>query len=139
MSAFVTPIFEETTMDVFDLRERLTHDYANYASSFIQINDSRIADAVEQSLAEGTFWPDALIQLNPTFKPGAIVHELVKQGLLHAECDRIFRKGKEHGNDQPLQFHQHQLEAIHAAQSGANYILTTGTGSGKSLAYIVPI
>src|SRR5579864_8172431 len=126
-------------MDVFDLRERLTRDYRSYASSFIRINDERIAGAVEQSLADGTFWPDALIQLNPTFKPGATVHDLVNQGILHAECDRIFRKGKEQGHDQPLQFHQHQLDAIRAAQSGENYILTTGTGSGKSLAYIVPI
>ena len=126
-------------MDVFDLRERLTHDYANYANSFIQVNDARIAATVEQSLIDGTFWPDALIQLNPTFKPGATVRDLVKQGVLHAECDRIFRKGKEQGKDQPLQFHQHQLDAILAAQSGGNYVLTTGTGSGKSLAYIVPI
>ena len=28
---------------------------------------------------------------------------------------------------------------IEAARTGANYVLTTGTGSGKSLAYIVPI
>ena len=31
------------------------------------------------------------------------------------------------------------LEAITVARSGASYVLTTGTGSGKSLAYIVPI
>ena len=35
--------------------------------------------------------------------------------------------------------HQHQADAIRAASTGANYVLTTGTGSGKSLAYIVPI
>lgn len=39
----------------------------------------------------------------------------------------------------PLRFHRHQVEAIRAARTGDNYVLTTGTGSGKSLAYIVPI
>jgi len=39
----------------------------------------------------------------------------------------------------PLQLHRHQTEAIRAARSGRNYVLTTGTGSGKSLAYIIPI
>ena len=38
-----------------------------------------------------------------------------------------------------LRLHQHQEDAIRVAQSGANYVLTTGTGSGKSLAYIIPI
>ena len=34
--------------------------------------------------------------------------------------------------------HRHQREAIVAAQTGESYVLTTGTGSGKSLAYIIP-
>ncbi|MDR1520857.1 MAG: DEAD/DEAH box helicase [Planctomycetota bacterium] len=34
---------------------------------------------------------------------------------------------------------QHQFEALLAAESGDNYVLTTGTGSGKSLSYIIPI
>jgi len=38
-----------------------------------------------------------------------------------------------------LTFHRHQRDAIEAAASGGSYVLTTGTGSGKSLAYIVPI
>jgi ATP-dependent helicase YprA (DUF1998 family) len=35
--------------------------------------------------------------------------------------------------------YRHQVEAILAAREGANYVLMTGTGSGKSLAYLVPI
>jgi ATP-dependent helicase YprA (DUF1998 family) len=38
-----------------------------------------------------------------------------------------------------LKLHRHQEEAIRKAATGANYVLTTGTGSGKSLAYIVPM
>ena len=39
----------------------------------------------------------------------------------------------------PMRLHRHQLEAIQQATSNQNYVLTTGTGSGKSLSYIVPI
>ena len=39
----------------------------------------------------------------------------------------------------PLQLHQHQENAIRVARGGHSYILTTGTSSGKSLVYIVPI
>ena len=39
----------------------------------------------------------------------------------------------------PIILHRHQADAVRAAGSGASYVLTTGTGSGKSLAYIVPI
>ena len=125
-------------MDVFGLRDRLIEDYATYASSFIQIRDQRLYESVHQSLNEGIFWPDPLIQLNPSFEIGGTVNELVAEGILHEECKRIFLKDKQKGG-QTLRFHRHQREAIEIARQGHNYILTTGTGSGKSLAYIVPI
>jgi len=125
-------------MDVFDLREKLVSDYADYASSFIQIRDERIYAEVQDNLNHGVFWPNPLIQLNPRFESGGTVSELVKQGLLHPECEHIFVRNKRDGG-QTLRFHRHQREAIEVAAAGHNYILTTGTGSGKSLAYIVPI
>ena len=126
-------------MDVFHLREKLIDGYATYASSFIGIRDARIQEVVQDGIREGAFWPEALIQLNPTFQPGGTIPDLVQNSVLHPECNRIFRRGKDRGNDQILRLHQHQVDAIHAARAGHNYILTTGTGSGKSLAYIIPI
>ena len=45
-------------MDVFNLRNSLVKDYADYISSFIQIRDSRIREYVEQSINDGLLWPD---------------------------------------------------------------------------------
>ena len=126
-------------MDVFGLRDRLVDDYSSYIQSFIQIRDDRIHDLVDSELASGLLWPDPLIQLNPSFEPGHRTDQLVDQGVLHEECRRIFRINKESGEGQPLRLHRHQEEAVRVARTGANYVLTTGTGSGKSLAYIVPI
>src|SRR5262249_47873419 len=38
-----------------------------------------------------------------------------------------------------ITLHRHQAEAVEVAATRASYVLTTGTGSGKSLSYIVPI
>jgi ATP-dependent helicase YprA (DUF1998 family) len=38
-----------------------------------------------------------------------------------------------------LPLHKHQAEAISLASAGESYVLTTGTGSGKSLSYFIPI
>ena len=111
-------------MDIFALRNQLTQDYSDYASSFIQIRDERIFSEVRQSLNEGVFWPNPLIQLNPTFESGGTVTELIDAGILHPECSRIFRKGKSDGLGIPFPFHRHQREAIEIARRGHNYILT---------------
>src|SRR5205823_9389769 len=72
---------------------------------------------------------------------GGTIDELVEEGLVHAQCSQIFRRDKSSSDPsgQPLRLHRHQREAVEAARTGANYVLTTGTGSGKSLAYIIPI
>ncbi|MBO0797852.1 MAG: DEAD/DEAH box helicase, partial [Blastocatellia bacterium] len=121
-------------------RRRLIGDYAKYVKSFIQIRDARIKQYVDSVLDDESLWPEPLIQLNPSFAPGEWIDDLVRGGSLHPECSRIFRKDKSEESDgTPLRLHRHQTEAIHAAQTGGNYVLTTGTGSGKSLAYIIPI
>ncbi len=127
-------------MDVFELRNSLIGDYSSYISSFIEIKDKNIREYVEDSIQKGLLWPDPLIQLNPTFEPGCYIDELVDEGVLHQECQRIFRR-KESPDDfgKQLRLHKHQEDAVRTAREGFNYILTTGTGSGKSLAYIIPI
>ncbi len=128
-------------MNVFDLRDRLVGDYASYTASFINIADPRISAKVDSALEAGAFWPEPMLQLNPTFLPGGTVEDLVAQGALHQECARIFRLDKTTADftGKSLQLHTHQREAILKAKEGKSYVLTSGTGSGKSLTYIVPI
>lgn len=128
-------------MDIFALRNSLIDDYAEYVSSFIEIRDQRIRDKVDENLQAGILWPEPLIQLNPSFEPGPWIDDLVQQGILHPECRQIFRqqKTKQDAQGKSMRLHRHQAAAIRVAQQRVNYVLTTGTGSGKSLAYIVPI
>ena len=127
-------------MDVFRLRNELIEDYESYIKSFININDDRIREAVDKELTEGLLWPDPLIQINPNFEPGRSIDELVNANILHDACRKIFRR-KKNQNDfgDELNLHKHQEDALLTAQKNENYVLTTGTGSGKSLAYMLPI
>ena len=128
-------------MDVFDLRKRLVDDYASYTRSFIKIADPVIRQKVDAELDAGAFWPEPLLQLNPTFRPGGTIEDLVADGTLHPECTRIFRidKSEQDHTGKQLLLHTHQSKAIRKAKEGKSYVLTSGTGSGKSLTYIVPI
>lgn len=126
-------------MNVFELRRRLVDDYRDYITSFIAIQDERIQAEVDENLEAGLLWPEPRIGLNPAFETGGLIDEHVESRLLHAECSKIFRIKREDGQQSPMRLHRHQLDAIRAAQTGDNYVLTTGTGSGKSLSYIIPI
>lgn len=127
-------------MNVFELREKLIADYCSFVKGFITIKDDSIKEMVANELKDGLLWPDPLIQLSPFFESGESIEELIKSNILHPLCKQIFRiKRDETDFGKQMQLHRHQTEAIKRAAQGINYILTTGTGSGKSLAYIIPI
>jgi hypothetical protein len=128
-------------MNVFDLRQRLVSDYARYTKSFIKIADPSILAKVDSELDGGAFWPEPLLQLNPTFQPGGTIDDLVADGTLHPECARIFRIDKTQADltGKQLLLHTHQTQGIRKSKEDKSYVLTSGTGSGKSLTYIVPI
>ncbi len=128
-------------MDVFNLRQQLIEDYQSYVTSFMAIRDQRIRERVHQNLDDGVLWPEPRLALNPAFEPGGTVDELVAEGLLHKTCADIFRRGKSETSPlgEAMRLHRHQVDAIRRAEQGRSYVLTTGTGSGKSLAYMVPI
>src|SRR3954465_12022965 len=118
-------------MDVFALRDQLVRDYREYAESFLTIKDERIRAHIERELDAGLLWPDPPLQLNPAFESGGYIDDLVQEDLLDTDCGLVFRIGKEPRPDSrgdPLRLHLHQAEAIRAARTGKNYVLTTGTG-----------
>jgi len=126
-------------MDAFKVHQSLIDDYRKFTEGFVDIRDERISESVREQSARGAQWPDPWLSLNPSFAGGGTVDDLVGEGLLHPDTSAIFRFGKDGPATTPLAFHKHQRDAIEVARTGASYALTTGTGSGKSLAYIVPI
>ncbi len=128
-------------MDVFTFRDRLITEYQRFTRSFVTIRATDIRAHVDQEYEAERFWPAPMVQLHPAFVAGGTMGKFVAEGLLHPECERIFRFGKTEDGapGRPLTLHRHQEEAIRIAQRRESYVLTTGTGSGKSLAYFVPI
>ncbi len=122
-------------MDAFRLHRKVLEDYHDYVTSFIHIRDERIREAVRAQIAGGKLWPEPLLQLNPAYERGGTVEDLVRQGHLHEAMRLIFRDR----DGRPFHLYHHQAQAIEAARQRQPYILTTGTGSGKSLAYFIPI
>jgi Lhr-like helicase len=121
-------------VDVFDLDGSLVGDYARFARSFTQIRASDIQKQVEAIYATRRFWPEPLVSLNPHFERDATIDSLVSEGSLHPDTGRVFRV-----DGQPIRLYRHQAQSIAKATARQSFVVTTGTGSGKSLCFFVPI
>jgi len=122
-------------VDVFALRKQIIDDFEAYTRSFLTIQDPAIADFVQRELSDGKLWPDALVQLSPAYAPAQTIADLAATGVLHPLCASIFRDR----TGRSLTLYKHQRDAIDLAAQHKPYVVTTGTGSGKSLTYLVPI
>lgn len=121
---------------IFDLHSQVLADYRDFVRSFIEIADARAREFVEQALAEqGDLWPEPLVQLSPAYAAGKTVDDLAAEGLIAPETADIFRQD----NGKPFRLYRHQEEAIRRALAKKNFVVTSGTGSGKSLCYFLPM
>ena len=121
-------------MKAFEFDHRLIDSYARFSRSFSTIRSEDLKSEIDRQYDEGRFWPDALLSINPRFLRGPTVDELVASGDLDEATGRIFRFGPA-----PLRFDRHQAQSVAKARAGESYVVTTGTGSGKSLCFFVPV
>jgi superfamily II DNA/RNA helicase len=121
-------------VDVFDLDKTLVDDYARFSRSFTPIRAPDIANQVGEIYATRRFWPEPLVSLNPHFERDTSVDALVAEGSLHADTGKVF-----HVNEEPITLYRHQSQSIAKAAARQSFVVTTGTGSGKSLCFFIPI
>jgi ATP-dependent helicase YprA (DUF1998 family)/very-short-patch-repair endonuclease len=123
-------------MSIFNLHSNVVSDYRDFVRSFFSVDDARAREFIERELVqEARLWPEALLQVSPSYARVASVDELAARGVLLPETAQIFRNDR----GEPFYLYQHQVEALERARRNESYVVTSGTGSGKSLTYFLPI
>jgi Lhr-like helicase len=128
-------------MDVFNLSGSLVREYEAFSRSFVAIRSAEIRKKVDEGYGSRRFWPAPLVQVNPHYTSGGRLSQLVGEPGISPETAAIFRApdGVPNDADPSLKLHRHQAQAIEIALSRKSYVVTTGTGSGKSLCFFIPI
>ncbi|MBL8966506.1 MAG: DEAD/DEAH box helicase [Spirochaetaceae bacterium] len=115
-------------VDIFKIHGESIRSYGDYVRSFIEVKNEELAAAISRELEAGKLWPPALVGFNPAYEEGDKVGLLQAEGVLHPElANNIFSK---------YVLHRHQTEALRLADAGRGFVVTSGTGSGKSLAFL---
>ena len=113
--------------------KEITKKYKRYLKTIFEINDPDYQKQFEELLDKDTqFSNGPFLDVTDSFKKGKSLKELICEGLLPKGVSSL-----KINQTRPLYYHQE--EAIRKVLSGKNIVVSTGTGSGKTESFLVPL
>lgn len=129
----------EDKFDPIEAARTISESYRSYLASTIHFADQSFQEQLTEILATpGNLAKGPFLEAAPPYKQDVSIRELVDSGEL---CRSMLELGGgEHDKFDPdRKLYVHQVRAIRKALSGHNYIVATGTGSGKTECFLLPI
>ena len=119
-------------MDPFKIYKAVKEQYKSYIQTFQVFKNPEIKAFVEAGINKRKMlWQEPVIQISKRFKAGLPVTELISKNWLHPNCAKVYPDFIPYA---------HQQKAVEiASHKKENLIVTTGTGSGKSICFELPI
>jgi ATP-dependent helicase YprA (DUF1998 family) len=125
-----------TAFDPLSAAADITGAYRRYLRSLLPLRDPALAAALDRAIDTSPILTKGpLLEATPAYAPGATVAELAREGLFGQPFTKL--TGAALPADRPL--YRHQEQAVRKAAAGRNLVVATGTGSGKTESFLLPI
>lgn len=109
--------------------------YRNYLLTTFQTNNEEYNRQLKEKLSgDGVISKGPYINVSDSFAKDKTINELIDMGFL---CESMLNISKFEPKKRKL--YRHQVEAIKKSVQKKNLIITTGTGSGKTECFLIPV
>ena len=114
----------------------ITGTYRRYLQTLLAVRDPKLNTALRQAISHTRLLDKGpYLEATPPYRPGASCEELIAEGVLHPGLAALASAALP--LDRPLYVHQEL--AIRKVAAGRNVVVATGTGSGKTESFLLPI
>lgn len=126
--------------------KNIKEDFIDYITTTLHFNDegsgehslySKFRNELERVISKGPY-----VDVNCAFAKGKTINQLIEEGILSSEFKNLeINKPKDYKRELPLDrpLYLHQEKAIRILNNKQNAVITTGTGSGKTECFIIPM
>ena len=129
-------IHKPSSLDPLVTSRMLEATHRRYLKSLLPLREPLLATALAQAVdASPMLSKPPLLEATPPYATGATLRELIAAGVLDSKFTDLASSYLP--LDRP--FYHHQEQALRKAQSGRNLVVATGTGSGKTESFLLPI
>ena len=124
------------SLDPLRATEHVVQKYLSYLETTFGFSDKDLNNQFIRELRlPDKFAKGPILEATPPFETSCSIEDLIREGVLSEEFLKL--KAPELPVDRPLYLHQEQ--AVRKVVSGRNIIVATGTGSGKTETFLIPI
>lgn len=114
--------------------KRITDFYKRYLLTTFGTNNEKYNEQLKAALEkEGAIADGPYISMSDPYEKGKSLLELANEGVVSKEILKIRNLNPER------KLYKHQENAVRKAVAGKNLIVTTGTGSGKTESFLIPV
>lgn len=123
-------------IDAISASKQIKETYRRYLKSLISVRDAKLNAALIKELSNNTILEKGpYLEATPPYRPGSSIRSLIDEGVLSRSFQEL--TSTHLPLDRPL--YSHQEKSIRKVSSGRNVIVATGTGSGKTESFLLPI
>jgi ATP-dependent helicase YprA (DUF1998 family) len=119
--------------------EEIKKEYIGYISTSFHFRrqelQKKLVEDLEKTVSNGPF-----VEIKDSFRSGKSIEELIEAGILSPLFSEL-EKGKKYPPKLPISrpLYLHQEKAIEKIVTGRNIVVSTGTGSGKTNCFVIPV
>ena len=121
--------------------QNLKDGFIDYIATTFDIADKDYAEKFRKELqADGSISRGPYLEVSGSYKTGESIEKLIQDGKaspLFRDLETVPELDKEIKITRPL--YTHQVQALEKANNGQNLVVTTGTGSGKTECFVIPV
>jgi len=119
--------------------EEIKKEYMGYISTTYHFRDQKLQERLKCEL-EKTVSKGPFVEIKDTFKTGDSIDGLIKRGVL-SPLFKELESDKSFPPKLPVtrKLYKHQENAIEKIVGGKNVVVSTGTGSGKTYCFLIPV
>ena len=127
---------DNSTLDALAASAAIESTYRRYLGSLVSPRDPRLADAAaatvrtSRALGKGPF-----LEVTPPYERGSTLRDLIDERVLPESFVRL----DSHALPLDRRLYRHQEVALRKVRAGRNVVVSTGTGSGKTESFLLPI
>ncbi len=117
--------------------KNIVNKYLRYIETTFYINDEDYMKQFKKHLSKvNNFSKGPYLEFSDSFESGKSIEQLIDEGILSSEFKKLY-KNQKNLLSRPL--YKHQEISIRKIMEDRNLVITTGTGSGKTESFLIPV